>query len=149
MSNFIETDLSKQVQTDYLDYAVATLSRALPDLRDGLIPSRRRILQTMLEEGLLPNKPYVKCARTTGLTSAFYHPHGSAYGSLISMATSWNNMIPWIDVHGNVGSTVDPQLQNDILKIDLQHLLLKYSFKTEKLGILALTTTTLEKKQSS
>lgn len=62
----------------------------------------------MLEEGLLPNKPYVKCARTTGLTSAYYHPHGSAYGSLISMATSWNNMIPWIDVHGNVGSTVDP-----------------------------------------
>ncbi len=61
----------------------------------------------MIEEGLLPNKPYVKCARTTGLTSAFYHPHGSAYGSLISMATSWNNIIPWIDCHGNVGSTVD------------------------------------------
>lgn len=101
------TNLSQQVSSDYLDYAVATLSRAIPDIYDGLIPARRRILQTMIEEGLLPNKPYVKCARTTGLTSAFYHPHGSAYGSLISMATSWNNMIPWIDCHGNVGSTVD------------------------------------------
>jgi DNA gyrase subunit A len=61
----------------------------------------------MIEEGLLPTKPYVKCARTTGLTSAFYHPHGSAYGSLINMATPWNNMVPWIDAHGNVGSSVD------------------------------------------
>lgn len=107
MNNLIDTNLVSQVSSDYLDYAVATLSRAIPDIYDGLIPARRRILQTMIEEGLLPGKPYVKCARTTGLTSAFYHPHGSAYGSLISMATSWNNMIPWIDCHGNVGSTVD------------------------------------------
>jgi DNA gyrase subunit A len=108
MQNDTPINLVNEVKNSYLEYSIATLSRALPDLRDGLIPSRRRILQTMLEEGLLPSKPYVKCARTTGLTSAFYHPHGSAYGSLISMATSWNNMIPWIDVHGNVGSTVDP-----------------------------------------
>ena len=108
MQNDTPIDLVNEVKSSYLEYSIATLTRALPDLRDGLIPSRRRILQTMLEEGLLPTKPYVKCARTTGLTSAFYHPHGSAYGSLISMATSWNNMIPWIDVHGNVGSTVDP-----------------------------------------
>ena len=107
MNNLIDTNLVSQVSEDYLAYSIATLSRALPDIYDGLIPSRRRILQTMIEEGLLPNKPYVKCARTTGLTSAFYHPHGSAYGSLISMATSWNNTIPWIDCHGNVGSTVD------------------------------------------
>jgi DNA gyrase subunit A len=107
MSNLIEANLSLQVQEDYLAYSIATLSRAIPDIYDGLIPARRRILQTMIEEGLLPTKPYVKCARTTGLTSAFYHPHGSAYGSLISMATSWNNMIPWVDCHGNVGSTVD------------------------------------------
>jgi DNA gyrase subunit A len=108
MQNDTPIDLVDEVKSSYLEYSIATLSRALPDVRDGLIPSRRRILQTMLEEGLLPTKPYVKCARTTGLTSAFYHPHGSAYGSLISMATPWNNMIPWIDVHGNVGSTVDP-----------------------------------------
>jgi DNA gyrase subunit A len=108
MQNDIPIDLVNEVKNSYLEYGLATLTRALPDLRDGLIPSRRRLLQTMLEEGLLPNKPYVKCARTTGLTSAYYHPHGSAYGSLISMATPWNNMIPWVDVHGNVGSTVDP-----------------------------------------
>lgn len=107
MSNLIDTNLVSQVSDDYLAYSIATLSRAIPDIYDGLIPARRRILQTMIEEGLLPNKPYVKCARTTGLTSAFYHPHGSAYGSLISMATSWNNTLPWIDCHGNVGSTVD------------------------------------------
>lgn len=107
MNNLLDTNLTSQVSDDYLAYAVATLSRAIPDIYDGLIPARRRILQTMVEEGLLPNKPYVKCARTTGLTSAFYHPHGSAYGSLISMATPWNNTIPWIDCHGNIGSTVD------------------------------------------
>ena len=108
MSNLIQTNLASQVQDDYLEYSLATLSRAIPDIFDGLIPSRRRILQTMIEEGLLPTKPYVKCARTTGLTSAFYHPHGSAFGSLVSMATPWNNTIPWVDCHGNIGSTVDP-----------------------------------------
>ena len=107
MEKLISTDLTTQVQEDYLDYSLTTLSRGIPDLYDGMVPSRRRILQTMIEEGLLPTKPYVKCARTTGLTSAFYHPHGSAYGSLINMATPWNNMVPWIDAHGNVGSSVD------------------------------------------
>jgi len=106
--NITNVNLPQQVQSDYLEYSIATLSRAIPDIFDGLIPARRRVLQTMLEESLLPTKPYVKCARTTGLTSAFYHPHGSCYGSLINMATSWNNTIPWIDCHGNVGSTVDP-----------------------------------------
>lgn len=106
--SYLVTDLKSQVKQDYLEYSLASLTRAIPDLRDGLIPSRRRILQTMIEQGLLPSKPYVKCARTTGMTSAYYHPHGSCYGSLISMATTWNNMLPWVDVHGNVGSTVDP-----------------------------------------
>ena len=107
MEKLLSTDLTTQVQEDYLDYSVTTLSRGIPDIFDGMVPSRRRILQTMIEEGLLPTKPYVKCARTTGLTSAFYHPHSSAYGSLINMATPWNNMVPWIDAHGNVGSSVD------------------------------------------
>ena len=107
MEKLLSTNLATQVQDDYLDYSLTTLSRGIPDLYDGVVPSRRRILQTMIEEGLLPTKPYVKCARTTGLTSAYYHPHGSAYGSLISMATPWNNMITWVDAHGNVGSSVD------------------------------------------
>lgn len=107
MGNILSTNVSKQVQYDYLSYSLAALSRSIPDLYDGLIPSRRRLLQTMFEEGFLPHKPYVKCARTTGLTSAYYHPHGSAYGSLISMATPWTNNVPWVDCHGNIGSSVD------------------------------------------
>ena len=101
-------NLVSQLKEDYLSYSMAVLvGRSIPDLYDGLKPAQRRILQTMIEEGLLPNKPYVKCARTTGLTSAYYHPHGSAYGALINMATPWNNNVPWIDCHGNVGSSVD------------------------------------------
>lgn len=101
-------NLVSQLKEDYLSYSMAVLvGRSIPDIYDGLKPAQRRILQTMIEEGLLPNKPYVKCSRTTGLTSAFYHPHGSAYGALINMATPWNNNVPWIDCHGNVGSSVD------------------------------------------
>lgn len=119
MHNFITAGLEDQVKGDYLEYSVATLTRALPDVRDGLIPSRRRILQTMLEQGLMPSKPYVKAARTTGMTSAWYHPHGSCYGSLVSMATSWNNMLPWVDAHGNIGSTVDPPASERYLEARL------------------------------
>ena len=107
MGNILSTNVSNQIKDDYLAYSLAALSRSIPDLYDGLIPSRRRLLQTMFEEGFLPHKPYVKCARTTGLTSAYYHPHGSAYGSLISMATPWTNNVPWVDCHGNIGSSVD------------------------------------------
>ena len=103
-----EVNLVDQLKDDYLSYSMAVLiGRSIPDIYDGLKPVQRRILQTMIEEGLLPNKPYVKCARTTGLTSAYYHPHGSAYGALINMATPWNNNVPWIDCHGNIGSSVD------------------------------------------
>ena len=89
-------------------YSMAVLvGRAIPDLYDGLKPVQRRVLQTMVEEGLLPDKRYVKCARVTGLTMGYYHPHSGAYGALVNMATSWNNNVPWIDGHGNFGSTVD------------------------------------------
>jgi DNA gyrase subunit A len=74
---------------------------------DGLKPAQRRVLQTMFEEGLMPEKRYVKCARVTGLAMGYYHPHGDCYGTLVNMATSWNNNIPWVDGHGNFGSTVD------------------------------------------
>jgi DNA gyrase subunit A len=105
---FTSTNLADQVQEDYLAYSMAILvGRAIPDLYDGMKPVQRRILQTMLEEGLHPDKRYVKCARVTGLTSAFYHPHGSSYGPLVNMATPWNNNVPWIDGHGNFGSSVD------------------------------------------
>ena len=102
------TNLASQMKEDYLAYSMAVLlGRAIPDLYDGLKPVQRRVLQTMLEEGLSPDKRYVKCARVTGLTMAYYHPHGGAYGALVNMATPWNNNVPWIDGHGNFGSSVD------------------------------------------
>lgn len=61
----------------------------------------------MLEEGILPEKRYVKSARVTGLTMGYYHPHGDCYGTLVNMATGWNNSVPWVDGHGNFGSTTD------------------------------------------
>ena len=89
-------------------YSMAVLlGRAIPDMYDGLKPAQRRVLQTMYEEGLSPEKRYVKCARVTGLTMGYYHPHGDCYGTLVNMATPWNNNVPWVDGHGNFGSTVD------------------------------------------
>lgn len=122
MGQLHSVSLVKQLQEDYMAYSMAVLvGRAIPDLYDGLIPSRRRLLQTMLEEGLLPDRKYVKAARATGLTLAYYHPHGSAYGSLISMATPWNNNVPWIDGHGNLGSTVDPPAAERYLECKLRY----------------------------
>lgn len=89
-------------------YSMAVLlGRAIPDMYDGLKPAQRRVLQTMFEEGLSPDKRYVKCARVTGLAMGYYHPHGDCYGTLVNMATTWNNNVPWVDGHGNFGSTVD------------------------------------------
>ena len=89
-------------------YSMAVLlGRAIPDMYDGLKPAQRRVLQTMFEEGLMPEKRYVKCARVTGLAMGYYHPHGDCYGTLVNMATAWNNNVPWVDGHGNFGSTVD------------------------------------------
>lgn len=108
MTNEVTTSLASQMREDYLAYSMAVLvGRAIPDLYDGLKPVQRRVLQTMLEEGLTPDKRYVKCARVTGLTMGYYHPHSGAYGALVNMATAWNNNVPWIDGHGNFGSTVD------------------------------------------
>jgi DNA gyrase subunit A len=96
------------MKEDYLAYSMAVLlGRAIPDMYDGMKPVQRRVLQTMLEENLKPDGRYVKCARVTGLTMAYYHPHGGAYGALVNMSTPWNNNVPWIDGHGNFGSSVD------------------------------------------
>ena len=108
MNNSIPTSLTSQVTEDYLSYSMAVLvGRAIPDLYDGLKPVQRRILLTMAKEGLAPDKRYVKCARVTGLTMAFYHPHSGAYGALVNMSTAWSNNVPWVDGHGNFGSTTD------------------------------------------
>jgi len=106
--NVVPVNLANQMKEDYGDYAMAVLlGRAIPDLYDGLKPAARRILQTMIEEGLTPEKKFVKCARVTGLTLAYYHPQGSCYGTLVNMATEWNNNVPWVNGHGNFGSSVD------------------------------------------
>jgi DNA gyrase subunit A len=106
--NCTPINLADQVKSDYMDYSMAVLiGRAIPDLYDGMKPAQRRVLQTMLEEGLQPDKRYVKCARVTGLTMAYYHPHGGCYGTLVNLATPWSNNVPWIDGHGNFGSSVD------------------------------------------
>ena len=97
-----------QIKDDYFAYSMAVLhGRAIPDIYDGLKPAARRILQTMWEENLKPEGKFVKCARVTGLTMAFLHPQGSCYGTLVNMATEWNNNVPWVEGHGNFGSTVD------------------------------------------
>lgn len=108
MTNTVNVSLTSQIKEDYLNYSLAVLvGRAIPDLYDGLKPSQRRVLQVMLEEGILPEKRYVKSARITGLTMGYLHPHGDCYGTLVNMATVWNNNVPWIDGHGNFGSSVD------------------------------------------
>ena len=108
MNNYIPVNITKQVQEDYLAYSLSVLvGRAIPDLYDGMKVSQRRILQVMLEEGLLPEKRYVKSARITGLTMGLLHPQGDCYGTLVNMATTWTNNVPWIDGHGNFGSSTD------------------------------------------
>ena len=103
-------------------YSMAVLlGRAIPDLYDGLRPASRRILQTMIEEGLLPDKRFVKCARVTGLTLAYYHPQGSCYGTLVNMATEWNNNVPWVNGHGNFGSSVDGPAAERYTECKLRH----------------------------
>ena len=102
-----EVDLKKTMETSYIDYAMSVIvSRALPDVRDGLKPVQRRVLWSMIELNNGPDKPHRKCARIVGDTMGEYHPHGdtSIYGSLVNMAQEWNMRYPMVDGHGNFGS---------------------------------------------
>ncbi len=95
------------MQRSYLDYAMSVIvSRALPDVRDGLKPVHRRILYGMSELGIDWNKKYVKCARVTGDVMGKYHPHGNMaiYDALARMAQDWSLRLPLIDGQGNFGS---------------------------------------------
>ncbi len=97
----------EEMQRSYLDYAMSVIvSRALPDVRDGLKPVHRRILFGMSELGIDWNKKYVKCARVTGDVMGKYHPHGNAaiYDALARMAQDWSLRLPLIDGQGNFGS---------------------------------------------
>jgi len=103
----IQTEYSEIMQKSYIDYAMSVIvSRALPDVRDGLKPVQRRTLYDMYELGIRYDKPYRKSARIVGDTMGKYHPHGdsSIYGSLVVMAQDFKMGLPLIDGHGNFGS---------------------------------------------
>lgn len=106
-SNVISSDVEDIMRESFLQYSMAVIvSRALPDVRDGLKPVHRRILYTMYENGLYPDKPYRKCADTVGSVLGRYHPHGDAsvYDALVRMAQSFSLRYPMVDGHGNFGS---------------------------------------------
>ncbi len=103
----IERDIELEMRTAYIDYAMSVIvSRALPDVRDGLKPVHRRILYAMHEDGITSDKPYRKCANTVGSVLGRYHPHGDAsvYDAMVRMAQDFSMRYMLIDGHGNFGS---------------------------------------------
>ena len=105
--NVIDTDVERIMKESFIQYSMAVIvSRALPDVRDGLKPVHRRILYTMFENGLTPDQAYRKCADTVGSVLGKYHPHGDAsvYDALVRLAQSFSLRYPLVDGHGNFGS---------------------------------------------
>ena len=97
-------DVAEEVSRSFLDYSMSVIiSRALPDARDGLKPSQRRVLYAMHELGLVPTKGTIKCGKIVGDTIGNYHPHGdqSAYGTLVTMAQPWNMRDVLVQGQGN------------------------------------------------
>lgn len=102
-----DVDVKEEMKSSFLNYSMSVIiSRALPDVRDGLKPVHRRILYTMYEKGLDPNKPYHKCADTVGAVLGAYHPHGDAsvYDALVRLAQDFSMRYMLVDGHGNFGS---------------------------------------------
>ena len=102
-----ENDIVNEIETSFIEYSMSVIvSRALPDLRDGLKPVHRRILWSMYESGYTPDKPHKKSARIVGDVMGKYHPHGdsSIYEAMVRMAQDFNYTIPLIDGHGNFGN---------------------------------------------
>ena len=100
-------DIEHEMKRSFLDYSMSVIvSRALPDVRDGLKPVHRRILYTLHENGLTPDKPYRKCADTVGSVLGRYHPHGDAsvYDAMVRLAQDFSMRYPLVDGHGNFGS---------------------------------------------
>ena len=105
--NLVNVNLTKEMKTSFIDYAMSVIvSRALPDVRDGLKPVHRRILYGMNELGVTPDKPHKKSARITGDVMGKYHPHGdsSSYEAMVRMAQWWSYRYMLVDGHGNFGS---------------------------------------------
>ena len=103
----VNVEISDEIRKAFLDYSMTVIvSRALPDVRDGLKPVQRRVLYSMIELNNGPDKPHRKSARIVGDTMGKYHPHGdsSIYGALVNMAQEWSTRYPLVDGHGNFGS---------------------------------------------
>ena len=106
-NRIINVDLEKEMKKSFLDYSMSVIvSRALPDVRDGLKPVHRRILYTMFQNGLMPDRAYRKCADTVGSVLGSYHPHGDAsvYDALVRLAQDFSMRYMLVDGHGNFGS---------------------------------------------
>jgi DNA gyrase subunit A len=106
-SKVVDTNIEEEMKTSYIDYSMSVIvSRALPDARDGLKPSQRRILVAMNDLNLAPGRPYRKCAKIAGDTSGNYHPHGEqvVYPTLVRLAQEWVMRYPLVDGQGNFGS---------------------------------------------
>ena len=107
IGNILTTELGSEMRTSFLEYSMSVIvSRALPDVRDGLKPVHRRILYAMYESGNTPNKPHVKSARPVGDCMGKYHPHGDAaiYDTMVCLAQDFSMSVPLVDGHGNFGS---------------------------------------------
>ncbi|MBQ5815843.1 MAG: DNA gyrase subunit A, partial [Oscillospiraceae bacterium] len=107
MQTIHQVDIVSEMKKSYLDYSMSVIiGRALPDVRDGLKPVHRRIMYTMNENSLYPDKPYRKCADTVGSVLGRYHPHGDAavYDAMVRMAQDFSLRYPLVDGHGNFGS---------------------------------------------
>lgn len=107
MTKLVDIEVDAELRQSFIDYAMAVnRSRAIPDVRDGLKPVHRRILYSMNEIGLVPEKPYKKCATIVGDVLGKYHPHGdsSVYDALVRLAQDFSINLPLVDGHGNFGS---------------------------------------------
>ena len=109
--NIVDTNVGDEMRTSFLEYAYSVIySRALPDARDGLKPVQRRILYSMQDMGLRPDRGHVKSSRVVGEVMGRFHPHGDTaiYDALVRMAQPWSMRLPTVDGHGNFGSPDDP-----------------------------------------
>src|SRR5271163_3204389 len=119
-------NVADEIKNSFLDYSMSVIiSRALPDVRDGLKPSQRRILFAMSELGVMPNRKHIKCAKIVGETMGNYHPHGdmAIYPTLVHMAQPWAMREMLIEGQGNFGSVEgDPPASMRYTEARLRHL---------------------------
>ena len=125
-TKIVPVEIVDEIKGSMLQYSISTgtifvssvlVGRAIPDVRDGLKPVHRRILYTMFENGLTPDKAYRKCADTVGSVLGRYHPHGDAsvYDAMVRMAQDFSLRYPLIDGHGNFGKILDAKQPRQIV----------------------------------